>query len=65
MVGVLDRHGAAFGLHPAGQRFVADAYLVELWLRTAELAAGGGGWSAKLHPALVHTLADRLGSPRP
>ncbi|MEU7618844.1 hypothetical protein AB0B27_22500 [Micromonospora rifamycinica] len=65
MVGVLDRHAAAFGLDPARRRFVADAYLVELWLRTAELAAGGGGWSAKLHPALLHTLADRLGSPRP
>ncbi|MEV4771500.1 hypothetical protein [Micromonospora humida] len=65
MVGLLGRHGAAFGLDPAGCRFVADAYLVELWLRTAELAAGGGGWSAKLHPALLHTLADRLGTPRP
>ncbi|WKU05236.1 hypothetical protein [Micromonospora sp. HUAS LYJ1] len=65
MTGMLDRHGAAFGLDPAGRRFVADAYLVELWLRTAELAAGGGGWSATLHPALLHTLADRLGTPRP
>ncbi|MFI9640732.1 hypothetical protein ACIG87_11810 [Micromonospora sp. NPDC051925] len=65
LVEVLDRYGAAFGLDPAGRRLVADAYLVELWLRTAELAAGGGGWSDKLHPALLHTLADRLGSPRP
>ncbi|MEV0942892.1 hypothetical protein AB0I90_21280 [Micromonospora wenchangensis] len=65
MVELLGRHGAAFGLDPAGRQFVADAYLVELWLRTAELAAGGGGWSAKLHPALLHALADRLGTPRP
>ena len=41
MVELLDRHGPAFGLDPAGRRLVADAYLVELWLRTAELAAGG------------------------
>ncbi|MFJ6197628.1 hypothetical protein [Micromonospora sp. NPDC092111] len=64
LVEVLDRHGAAFGLDPVRRRLVADAYLVELWLRTAELAAGGGGWSPKLHPALLHVLADRLGLPR-
>ncbi|MBY8875308.1 hypothetical protein K7640_26085 [Micromonospora sp. PLK6-60] len=60
MVALLDRYGAAFGLDPARRRFVADAYLVELWLRTAELAAGGGGWSEKLHPALPRVLAGRL-----
>ncbi|MEH0846286.1 hypothetical protein V6U81_28320 [Micromonospora sp. CPCC 205711] len=63
MVDLLERHGAAFGLDPARRRLVADAYLVELWLRTAELAAGGGGWSDKLHPALLHVLADRLTLP--
>ncbi|MGW5673330.1 hypothetical protein [Micromonospora sp. NPDC003776] len=64
LVDVLDRHGEALGLDPARRRLVADAYLVELWLRTAELAAGGGGWSGRLHPALLHVLADRSGSPR-
>ncbi|MFF5172940.1 hypothetical protein ACFY3U_09935 [Micromonospora sp. NPDC000089] len=63
MVGVLDRHGAAVGLDPVRRRLVADAYLVELWLRTAELAAGGGGWSEKLHPALLQVLDDRLAQP--
>ncbi|SCF31004.1 hypothetical protein GA0074696_4309 [Micromonospora purpureochromogenes] len=60
MVAVLQRHGAAFGLDATRRRLVADAYLVELWLRTAELAAGGGGWSDRLHPALLHVLAERL-----
>lgn len=60
MAQVLARHGRSLGLDPARCRLVADAYLVELWLRTAELAAGGGGWSPKLHPALLHLLAERL-----
>ncbi|MFG2057954.1 hypothetical protein ACGFI9_28415 [Micromonospora sp. NPDC048930] len=64
MTAVLARYGDTLGLDPARRRLVADAYLAELWLRTAELAAGGGGWSDKLHPALLHLLADRLGSPR-
>ncbi|MEU5725383.1 hypothetical protein [Micromonospora sp. NPDC047738] len=64
MTAVLERYGAVFGLDPARRRLVADVYLVELWLRTAELAAGGGGWSSKLHPTLLHLLADRLGLPR-
>ncbi|WP_406068310.1 hypothetical protein [Micromonospora sp. NBC_01638] len=62
---LLARHGDAFGLDPARRRLVADAYLVELWLRTAELAAGGGGWSGKLHPVLLHLLAARLSVPAP
>ncbi|MFI7429085.1 hypothetical protein ACIBPB_19030 [Micromonospora sp. NPDC049836] len=60
MTAALARHGRSLGLDPARCRLVADAYLVELWLRTAELAAGGGGWSPKLHPALLHVLAERL-----
>ena len=56
----LHRYGAGLGLDAARQRFVADAYLVELWLRTSELSGGGGGWNPKLHPALLHVLADRL-----
>jgi hypothetical protein len=53
-------HGPALGLDPRRQRFVADAYLVELWLRTYELSAGGAGWNPKLHPALLDVLAARL-----
>lgn len=55
----LRRHGAGLGLDPARQRFVADAYLVELWLRTYELSGGGAGWNPKLHPALLDILDGR------
>ncbi|TDB76509.1 hypothetical protein [Micromonospora sp. KC723] len=58
---VLARHGQVCGLDGVRRRLVGDAYLVELWLRTAELAAGGGGWSRRLHPALLELLAERLG----
>ncbi len=64
-VDALHAHGARLGLGPQQQRFVADAYLVELWLRTYELSAGGAGWNPKLHPALLHVLADRLAVPAP
>jgi hypothetical protein len=56
----LAAHGPALGLNAAGQRFVADAYLIELWLRTFELSRGGAGWNPKLHPALLQVLAARL-----
>jgi len=56
----LAQHGAALGLTAAAQRFVADAYLIELWLRTYELSADGAGWNPKLHPALLHVLDARL-----
>ena len=59
----LSAYGPALGLSAAAQRFVADAYLIELWLRTRELSADGAGWNPKLHPALLHVLAARLGSP--
>ncbi|AGL19978.1 hypothetical protein [Actinoplanes sp. N902-109] len=55
----LAQHGPALGLDEARQRFVADAYLVELWLRTFELSADGAGWNPKLHPALLDTLSRR------
>jgi hypothetical protein len=57
----LRAHGPALGLDGSRQRFVADAYLVELWLRTYQLSAGGAGWNPKLHPALLEVLAARLG----
>jgi hypothetical protein len=56
----LREHGPALGLDPRRRRFVADAYLVELWLRTYELSGGGAGWNPKLHPALLDVLAARL-----
>jgi hypothetical protein len=55
----LSRYGAQLGLGPAQQRLVGDAYLIELWLRTAELAAGGAGWNTALHPALLQVLGER------
>ncbi|WP_423203017.1 hypothetical protein [Krasilnikovia cinnamomea] len=57
----LRRYGPGLGLDAARQRLVADAYLVELWLRTYELSAGGAGWNPRLHPALLHLLTERLG----
>jgi hypothetical protein len=58
----LHEYGAAIGLPEEAQRFVADAYLVELWLRTYELSADGAGWNPKLHPALLDVLDARLGT---
>ncbi|WP_285682290.1 hypothetical protein [Actinoplanes sp. NBRC 103695] len=55
----LRKHGPALGLDPARQRFVADAYLIELWLRTYQLSHGAD-WNPRLHPALLDTLAARL-----
>ena len=57
----LRAHGPALGLDTAArQRFVADAYLIELWLRTYELSQGGAGWNPRLHPALLRVLSGRL-----
>ncbi|WP_245908531.1 hypothetical protein [Pseudosporangium ferrugineum] len=56
----LRAYGPELGLDPPRQRFVADGYLVELWLRTYELSGGGAGWNPKLHPALLDVLATRL-----
>jgi hypothetical protein len=55
----LGRYAADLRL-PEGGRAVADAYLIEMWLRTATLAAGGAGWNAALHPALLDALDHRL-----
>jgi hypothetical protein len=56
----LGRYGAALGLDDRQRRFVADGYLVELWLRTYELSGGGAGWNPKLHPALRDVLDSRV-----
>ncbi|WBB69688.1 hypothetical protein [Micromonospora sp. WMMD812] len=57
----LDRYGGRLGLGPAQRRLVADAYLLELWLRTWRLADAGAGWNAALHPALLQVMAERSG----
>ncbi|MFF4880404.1 hypothetical protein [Micromonospora sp. NPDC000668] len=55
----LDRYGDRLGLAPAQRRLVADAYLLEMWLRTWRLADGGAGWNAALHPALLDVIEKR------
>lgn len=59
--GQLRRYGDALGLDPAGQRLVADAYLLEMWLRTWRLADAGAGWNPVLHPALLDLAIARYG----
>ncbi|MFI5491408.1 hypothetical protein [Actinoplanes sp. NPDC051859] len=56
----LHAYGPELGLDETAQRYVADAYLVELWLRTYELSGGGAGWNPKLHPALLDVLGSRI-----
>jgi hypothetical protein len=56
----LARHASALGLSEQGRLAVADAYLIEMWLRTAKLASGGAGWNTALHPALLDALDHRL-----
>ncbi|MGC4749389.1 hypothetical protein ACLQ28_27605 [Micromonospora sp. DT201] len=55
----LDRYGAELGLGPAARGLVADAYLLEMWLRGWRLADAGAGWNAALHPALLDVVAKR------
>ncbi|TNH31591.1 hypothetical protein FHG89_01570 [Micromonospora orduensis] len=57
--GHLERHGERLGLGSAQRRLVADAYLVEMWLRTWRLADAGAGWNAALHPALLDVIEKR------
>ncbi|TCB95314.1 hypothetical protein E0H26_20425 [Micromonospora zingiberis] len=57
----LDRYGDRLGLDPARRGLVADAYLVEMWLRTWRLAAAGAGWNPALHPALLDVVEKRQG----
>ena len=55
----LERHGERLGLDPGQRRLVADAYLVEMWLRTWRLADAGAGWNGALHPALLDVVEKR------
>ncbi len=52
----LHRHGAELGLAPGDAELIVDAYLMEMWLRTCRMAAGGAGWNTDLHPALLEVL---------
>ncbi|MFF0152009.1 hypothetical protein [Micromonospora sp. NPDC005203] len=55
----LGRHGERLGLGASQRRLVADAYLVEMWLRTWRLADAGAGWNTALHPALLDVIEKR------
>ncbi|MBM7493879.1 hypothetical protein JOD64_005101 [Micromonospora luteifusca] len=55
----LDRYGAELGLGPAARGLVADAYLLEMWLRVWRLADAGAGWNVALHPALLDVIEKR------
>ncbi|WFE48994.1 hypothetical protein [Micromonospora sp. WMMD1155] len=57
--GYLGLHGERLGLDAAQRRLVADAYLVEMWLRTWRLADAGAGWNPALHPALLDVIEKR------
>ncbi len=52
----LHRHGAELGLAAGAAELIVDAYLIEMWLRTCRMAAGGAGWNTDLHPALLEVL---------
>ncbi|GAB3958798.1 hypothetical protein [Micromonospora vulcania] len=55
----LDRYGAGLGLGRAARGLVAEAYLLEMWLRTWRLADADAGWNAALHPALLDVIEKR------
>lgn len=55
----VDRHGERLGLGPEQRGLVVDGYLVEMWLRTWRLAAGGAGWNPTLHPSLLDAIEKR------
>jgi hypothetical protein len=41
------------------RRMIVQSYLIEMWLRTWRLAAGGAGWNRALHPALLDVIERR------
>ncbi|MFI7591229.1 hypothetical protein [Micromonospora sp. NPDC049359] len=55
----LGRHGGRLGLDATRCALVADAYLLEMWLRTWRLADAGAGWNRALHPALLDVIEKR------
>jgi hypothetical protein len=56
----LRRHGAELGLATGATGPIAEAYLIEMWMRTYRLASGGAGWNSDLHPSLLEVLARRM-----
>jgi hypothetical protein len=53
------RHAGRLGLGPEQCGLVVTGYLVEMWLRTWRLAAGGAGWNPALHPGLLDVVEKR------
>ncbi len=57
----LDRYGDRLGLDADRRALVADAYLMEMWLRAWRLAEAGAGWNPVLHPGLLDVIEKRYG----
>ncbi|MFY1633775.1 hypothetical protein ACN27F_10940 [Solwaraspora sp. WMMB335] len=57
--GQLRRHAGLLGLDAERRFVVVQSYLIEMWLRTWRLAAGGAGWNPELHPALLDVVEQR------
>ncbi|ROO58330.1 hypothetical protein EDC02_0077 [Micromonospora sp. Llam0] len=55
----LHRLAAALGVDAERRRLIVQSYLIEMWLRTWRLAAGGAGWNPALHPALLDVIEQR------
>ncbi len=53
------RRLGSLGVPPAAQGLVASLYLLEMFLRAARLAAGGGGWDPRIYPAMVKVATER------
>ncbi|WP_326555235.1 hypothetical protein [Micromonospora sp. NBC_01813] len=50
---------AELGIDTNQRRMIVQSYLIEMWLRTWRLAAGGAGWNPALHPALLDVIERR------
>ncbi|WFE24111.1 hypothetical protein O7621_13070 [Solwaraspora sp. WMMD937] len=55
----LHRLAPALGVDAERRRLIVQSYLIEMWLRTWRLAAGGAGWNPALHPALLDVIEQR------
>ncbi|MFV2084343.1 hypothetical protein [Micromonospora sp. LOL_021] len=55
----LHRLAAVLGVDAERRRLIVQSYLIEMWLRTWRLAAGGAGWNPALHPALLDVIEQR------
>lgn len=57
--GQLEALAGMLGLDLEQRRMIVQSYLIEMWLRTWRLAAGGAGWNRALHPALLDVIERR------